>query len=283
MGSINRIVLIFCLLLTAGFPVAGQDVVTMAYRTTEKLPFIAEAPDNSGLFQDMYSEAARRAGLELRIVRMPKVRVINALKDGEVDFYPQFTFSDKRHQYALFAPNGLQVSYYAISRPSIGKLNSAEDFDGLTLLHGLGNPDFLSKLGFGKAKVNHLEVAEMDLQKAIQMLQKHRADAYIYEAEPLAYALLKSGATDIRLHRDLSTSVEWATLGFSRKSALIKLEANPEFNPGLGLTAFNQPDRLLAGSALASLVVALEEMKQDGTLARMANVYLASEGKPPGQ
>ena len=270
----TRILLLITMMLSPLMLQAAEPVVTMAYRTTEKLPFIAKAPDNSGLFEDMYREAARRAGLTLRIVRMPKVRVINALREGEVDFYPQFTFSAKRNAYSFFAPNGLRVAYYAISTPEIERLASVADFDGLTLLHGLGNPDYLTKLGFGAARVTHLEVAEMDLQKAIHMLQKHRADAYIYEAEPLAYALLQSGASDIRLHKELSSQVEWATLGISRRSTLIALEPNPDFKPGEPISSFNQPDRLVPGSPMARMVAALEAMKQDGTLAALSERYL---------
>ncbi|WP_338590355.1 transporter substrate-binding domain-containing protein [Shewanella khirikhana] len=270
----TRILLFISMMLSPLMPQAAESVVTMAYRTTEKQPFIAKAPDNSGLFEDMYQEAARRAGLTLRIVRMPKVRVINALKEGEVDFYPQFTFSAKRSAYSFFAPNGLRVAYYAISTPEIERLASVADFDGLTLLHGLGNPDYLTKLGFGAARVTHLEVAEMDLQKAIHMLQKRRADAYIYEAEPLAYALLQSGASDIRLHKELSDQVEWATLGISRRSALLALEPNPDFNPNAPISRSNQAERLVPGSPMARMVAALDSMKQDGTLAALSERYL---------
>ncbi|MBT1445412.1 transporter substrate-binding domain-containing protein [Shewanella sp. JM162201] len=251
--------------------------IILAYRTTEKLPFIAQAPDNRGLFEDMFREAAHRAGLRLKIERMPKARILNALINGDVDFYPQFTFDDARNKYTFFAPNGLNVSYSAISRPGIGRLDSAEHFNGLTLLHGVGNPDYLDKLGFGSARTKRFEVAEMDLAKAIMMIQKGRADAYIYEAEPLEYALIKSGVTDVILHRELMSQAEPATLGFSRKSRLIALEPNPFYDGASPVSADNQPERLVAGSPLARLVGALDEMRRDGTIAALYRKYLGQE------
>lgn len=253
---------------------ASEPVLTMAYRTTEKLPFIAEAPDNRGLFEDMYLEAAKRIGVSLKIVRLPKVRVINGLMDGSIDFYPQFTFSDIRQGYCQFVVNGLRVNYYAISRPEVERLERVEDFNGLLLLHVLGNPDYLGMLGFGEARVTRVDVAEMDLQKAIHMIEKGRADAYLYEAEPLEYAVAQSGSTMVRLHRRLHQGDEWATLGFSKKSRWAKFEPNPDYDPLIPTSVSNQPQRFEAGSVPARLAQALSEMRQDGTLDVFYQRYL---------
>lgn len=273
----SKLILLLMLLLPVlSLPILAGDAVTltMAYRTTEKLPFIARAPDNHGLFEDMYLEAARRIGVSLQIVRLPKVRVIKGLMDGSVDFYPQFTFSDSRQGYCQFVANGLRVNYYAISRPEVKRLERTEDFNGLVMLHVLGNPDYLGMLGFGEARVTRIDVAEMDLQKAIHMIEKGRADAYLYEAEPLEYALAQSGSTKVQLHRRLHQGNEWASLGFSKNSRWAELEPNPDYDPSIPAGVDNQPQRFVAGSVPARLAAALYEMRQDGTLDTLYQRYL---------
>ncbi|ABM01492.1 ABC transporter substrate-binding protein [Shewanella amazonensis] len=274
MSLLNRFLVLISMSFLVVDATASEPVLTMGYRTTEKQPFIAEAPDNRGLFEDMYLEAARRIGVSLQIVRLPKVRVIKGLMDGSVDFYPQFTFSDNRQGYCQFVANGLKVNYYAISRPEVKRLEQVEDFDGLVLLHVLGNPDYLGMLGFGAASVTRVDVAEMDLQKAIHMIEKGRADAYLYEAEPLEYALAQSGSTRLRLHRQLHKDEEWASLGFSKKSRWAKLEPNPEYDPSRPINVGNQPQRFEAGSVPARLALALSEMRHDGTLDAFYQKYL---------
>jgi hypothetical protein len=51
-------------------------VLKIGYRTNERPPNIARAPDNSGLYLDLYQKAAEMVGCELQVVRLPKNKVI---------------------------------------------------------------------------------------------------------------------------------------------------------------------------------------------------------------
>lgn len=64
--------------------------LTMGYRTNERPPLIASAPDNSGLYLEFYQHVTEKLGCQLKVVRGPKKRILKKLYDGEIDFYPGF-------------------------------------------------------------------------------------------------------------------------------------------------------------------------------------------------
>ena len=67
--------------------------LVMGYRTNARLPLIAAAPDNRGVYNKIYATAAQQIGCSLRIVRKPKKRILKDLQDGLIDFYPGFDFT----------------------------------------------------------------------------------------------------------------------------------------------------------------------------------------------
>ncbi|MCG6306326.1 hypothetical protein K6U21_19510 [Vibrio vulnificus] len=80
------------LLLLCGFiyPSLATTEIIMGYRTTEKMPYIHAEPSDDGFYFELYDEAAKRIGAKLKVVRLPKLRVLLALEAGEIDFYPGF-------------------------------------------------------------------------------------------------------------------------------------------------------------------------------------------------
>ncbi len=116
----------------------------MGYRTTDKLPYIKESPDNSGFFEEYFGATAKMIGYKLeQIVRLPKMRVLFALEDGTVDFYPMFAFDEERSKYAVWCKNGIQQRDIAISKSTPKELHTERDIKGLTEIRALGNPDYL--------------------------------------------------------------------------------------------------------------------------------------------
>ena len=79
--------------------------VVMGYRTSERLPFIAEAPNNEGLYYSLYSRALADIGCQLKVLRAPKKRILHMIKSGEIDFYPGLGFSDEREEYIHYILN----------------------------------------------------------------------------------------------------------------------------------------------------------------------------------
>lgn len=79
---------------------------TMGYRLNERLPLINAAPNNEGLYKELFSTALEKINCKLVIVREPKRRIIKKLKNGNLDFYPGFTFSKERSNYVFFFENG---------------------------------------------------------------------------------------------------------------------------------------------------------------------------------
>jgi len=95
----------FCLIFIASFFIIQQASacqITMGYRTNERAPLIAKAPNNQGLYFDLFSLAAKKVGCQLQVVRKPKKRILKMMRNGEVDFYPGFNFSLKRAKNSFF-------------------------------------------------------------------------------------------------------------------------------------------------------------------------------------
>ncbi|MDK2688370.1 amino acid ABC transporter, partial [Vibrio vulnificus] len=94
------------LLFLCGFiyPSFATTEIIMGYRTTAKMPYIHAEPSDDGFYFELYDEAAKRIGVTLKVVRLPKVRVLHALEAREIDFYPGFAFDEERAKYAYWVP-----------------------------------------------------------------------------------------------------------------------------------------------------------------------------------
>ena len=67
---------------------AGAETLVLAYPERQRLPFMAEAPSNEGIYRDVFSRAAALIGYELTILRLPKKRLFQYMREGRVDLYP---------------------------------------------------------------------------------------------------------------------------------------------------------------------------------------------------
>ncbi len=210
-----RRLLLRCLPLLLLPTFASADcVLTMGYRTNERAPLIMSAPDNSGLYLELYSEAAKRLGCQLQVVRAPKNRILRGLMDGNVDFYPGFVYSRSRAQYAFFIDNGLPGGQAGLSHQSMPEVTDLAQLRGKTVINAMGATDPVAHI----ADVRLIEIPELTLEKAAFLLEKGRADFYIYNSSSLAYLLRHQPDHQLKLHPKCCGGERHNHLAFSRAS-----------------------------------------------------------------
>ncbi|ELV8600127.1 transporter substrate-binding domain-containing protein [Vibrio vulnificus] len=252
------------LLLLCGFiyPSLATTEIIMGYRTTEKMPYIHAEPSDDGFYFELYDEAAKRIGAKLKVVRLPKLRVLLALEAGEIDFYPGFAFDLERAKYAYWVPNGTYQRDVAVTLKGRPLMTQATSLDGFTQLVALGNPDYL--VGRDTSKMNQFTVSELDVGRAMTFLRRGRADFYVYEEDTLRYYLKTEGLNDMMIHPQFvdRSSPSWA--GFSRNSDLFQGQENPAYDPNLPLAWNNMPMELVPGSVIDEFRQALHQMEMEG-------------------
>lgn len=241
-----------------------QNEIVMGYRTTSKLPYIQENPDNEGFYKDIYTEACRRIGYTLKIVRLPKARVLKGLEDGVIDFYPGFAYSEDRARYSFWINNRIKQQDVIITHDEVDTLESIEDLDGLRYLLSLGNSNALTDMDLGNIKT--ITVSELDLDRAIKMIKNKRADFYVYEENTIRYFIKSNDIDGIRFHTNVIEDFYWSHAGFSRNSPLFKGIPNPDYDPEFPQSIENFPFKLDEESVFYKLRSALEEMASDGTI-----------------
>ena len=245
--------------------------IVMGYRTTEKPPSIEQAPSNAGYFKDIYSEAARRSALKLEIVRMPKKRILEGLKSGEIDFYPSFVFTTPRSAYTYWFDSGRSQKNVAISLSTLRDLKSSDDLKGLTQLVSVGSPDYLA--GFDKSQLLENKMTEVSIERALSLLKSGRADFYIYQEDALRYHLKSNKLSGYKIHSQLLNESIPDYIGFSKKSALFNAIPNPDYDSGRPLAPDNLPEIPHPNAHVHRFNDALKAMSADGTTQRIYQTY----------
>ena len=77
------------------------------------------------------------------MVRLPKRRVLNEMKQGWIDFYPGMKFTDERSIYAYFFANGLTTGRVGLSRISMPLITNKQHLTGYSLLITLGGINYV--------------------------------------------------------------------------------------------------------------------------------------------
>lgn len=265
-------VMVVCLIIMGTTLFALTPVFITGYRTNARVPLIAEAPDNSGLYYDIYAEAAKRMGVNLEIRREPKKRLINDMKAGTFDFYPGFTFSEERSEYAFFFPNYLPGGYTIVTRDDFPSYKNMKELKKIlktkVQLVELGGPTFSDHVS---PKELH-KVAELKADQALLMIKKGRADFYIYNASTIRFYIKTQKLTGLTLH-DGFFPEEFMLLGFSRKSVHYNEIKNKKYNPNKPLSPGNFPVILDPKCLAAKLHQTLKEMYKDGTTQKIYDKY----------
>lgn len=250
---------------------AGDKVIRMAYRTTEKLPLISSAPDNSGLYYDLYSEAARRIGYKLEVIRKPKKRILLDLKNGDIDFYPGFVFSEERGEYAYFINTGIKEQNVAVTLDTVEDITSFSDLQGMVYLQPLGNADYLE--GVDRRGITVIKVPEADLERMLELITLRRGDLFIYQRSSVLYALKVNNVSHIKTHTKLLPDIFYLHLGFSKKSPLFESNPNELYDSTKSLGIDNFPIILSQDCPAFKLQQALQEMHDEGFTQKLYESY----------
>ncbi|MCE0555522.1 transporter substrate-binding domain-containing protein [Motilimonas sp. E26] len=243
--------------------------LTMGYRTTSRLPNIQAAPNNNGLYLDLYSEAAKRINCTLKVVRAPKNRIIRGIKMGNIDFYPGYTFEEQRTEYAYFIPNGLPAKPIGLSRIEMPEVHSYEDLQGKTLLVALGGVMADAK----KYGISLRTPAELSFPKAIQFILDKNADFFKDEVGLAYYVKDHPRKNELRLHTDCCGPLTEFTLGFSKTSPYYKEIKNPAYNENEALSPHNFPVTLHPHSIAYQFQQALQQLQAEDFTGKLYKQY----------
>ncbi|AUD58966.1 amino acid ABC transporter [Shewanella sp. Pdp11] len=257
--------------LANAFSSSDACVITMGYRTSERLPFIGDEPNNTGFYHDLYQAAADKVGCKLNIVRAPKLRILRDLKLGNIDFYPGLNFSEDRAKYAYFIPNGLSERAIGISRAGAADIRSIEQLanNKMTLLIAPGSYDF----GGLPDKIQVRKPPELNVSKALDYLLSNQGDFFIYDQTTLHYYLKDRDPTQFKLHYDCCQLPQEMYLGFSKKSRHYRGRHNPNYRTENPISPDNNPTILAPDSKAFEFAKALAAMDSQGETQRLYSKY----------
>ena len=249
---------------------APSCLLNMGYKYGAKLPLINQAPDNKGVYLELFTIAAAKIGCELNVVRRSKEILHLYFADGTIDFYPGASYSAARQQYLYFIDNGFETSEYGITPLHI---NNIENFPqvkklGLTWLqeNGSSKKGIATRNNIRIMTLNYLSIAVIQ-----RLFAKNRAQFAVIDKEIYVYFLkinkLNSlESLGLKVHKDCCGGQIPMYLGFSRFSKHYAETTNLHYKPALPITPENQPIRLRESSIAYRLQQALIEIKQSGTM-----------------
>lgn len=271
-GSIMKYILYLLLFISA--PLWSCELV-MGYRTNAKPPFISAAPDHSGLYQDLYTEAAERINCRLKIERYPKARVLYLMRTGEVDFYPGLSFSEKRSEYLAFLPNGLKDGYIGLTRKYEKDIHSLQDVADrkLVMVVSFGSYD-LNAEQFG---INVRRPYDFNLARLVDLILVGQADFHAYNLLAVKYFLQMNPekSEQLKVHEHCCAEPRSMFFSFSKNSDKISVSDNPDYQPDQPFSATNNPVRVKPESIAWQLFLALESMREDGRFQQILDRYFS--------
>lgn len=257
--------------LNLGF---SQDVITMVYRPTEKIPYIEAVPSNKGLYQVIFKEAARKIGLGFKIERYPKKRAYLYLKKGIVDFYPGASFNESREKIGYFIDNCMALKGGMLLYREDLNIRDISGIKGYNLLYNLGGTTVFYKIIGVDVKANFLHaVPQLDIQKAISLLKYKRSDFYAYDLTTVEAYLKKNRVIGIkRIPVRLKNQID--TLIFSKKSKYYKERSNPNYDSDKELSIDNLPYTLNESCFAYKFQQVLKSMQKSGEINRIHQKYM---------
>lgn len=211
--------LVVLMLVVSSFSSMACEMV-MGYRTSERLPNIEEAPNNNGLYKDLYTSALANIDCTLKIVRAPKKRIMKMLIEGKVDFYPGLASSRERAPDIYFIKNGLTSKSAIVTRFDHPEIKSLEDVKEKVMLRAFGTNKALTQ--------NHKYiryVTDLSIAQAVKALSEKKADFFQYDKSAVEYYFAKNPSHNMKIHDSFFRETD-VTLGFSKNS--IHAQGNPQ-------------------------------------------------------
>ncbi|MCP5079898.1 MAG: transporter substrate-binding domain-containing protein [Psychromonas sp.] len=230
-----------------------------------------EAPDNSGIFSDLYSEAASRIGCKLTITRLPKKRLHKGLQRGEFDFYPAASFSEKRASYLSYIENGLETGEYGISSKKLPEVRRWQELalhsDVIWLMESNSSKDeFADLYGINKQMIHYLNVKKVvDFIRArpnhiyFYVADKEVLDNYLHQTQQLNFA-----EDGLRIHLACCGHLKPMYLAFSLRSAHFTKVINSNYIEQQKLSEKNQATFASEQSVAHKFSQALKAMHKEG-------------------
>jgi hypothetical protein len=242
--------------------------MVMGYRTSSRLPFIAEQPSKKGLYFSLYQKALETIGCTLTVRRAPKKRILKMITDGEVDFYPGLGYSPKREKDFHYFENGFMSHTVAISHKDTPDIHQLSDMEGKVLLTAIGgNQSFINSYNIYLRQIHDLST---DI--AINLLADKRADFYLFNKASILYYLKLNPNQSIKIH-PCCFEPSAMYLGFSKKSKYALTINNPDFSSLEKNSVTNTQHALDPKSKAFAFKTALQKLKEDGTVAQLESIY----------
>ena len=255
---------------------AEPNVLVMAYPERERNPFIAEKPADDGAYKEIFSTAADRIGMQLKIVRLPKKRIFQYMLDHKVDFYPG-SYSTERDGLMNWIDFGLKLKYICLSRPDVAPIHGLENAPPLRLIHEIG--DSMSRINETYPNITPVVLGpRIDMPQAIRLLTGKRGDLYMIFKPVFLHFMQSNNYSSVetfglRYHEDCAGFSSQVLVGFSVYSRYYREEVNPNFNASMGKSATNQPMRISPGSLAGKFEEALHKMNESGEVQRIIANY----------
>ncbi|WP_348946473.1 transporter substrate-binding domain-containing protein [Chitinibacter sp. FCG-7] len=266
----DRCLIFFTILMLTRLAEAQDCTLIMGYRTTDRLPYIEAAPNNSGLYLELYAEASRRIGCQLKVIREPKNRIMESVKNGRIDFYPGLIFSPERAKDFFFVPNGLPSQQVALTRSGLPLMSSLQSMRGKTLIMAMGGA-YKHAIQYG---INLRTPPELEVAKGIEFIEEGKGDVYVDELSSLSFYLKDYPKKDrLMLHPNCCGGPSHFTMGVSRKSKNARYIPNPEFDPFHEISVENDPIKLALDSPLGRFSQAVLQLSKDGFTAKLYKQY----------
>lgn len=261
-------VICFLVFMSLSSLVAENKEIIMSYKTDHKLPLIGPIGDDSGLYKELFGNAATKIGFDIKIDRSPKKRVHAKLARGINDFYPGASFSTKRAKYLYYLPNGLQTKEVVLTRTGVKEITDLSQLNGRLLVE-LGSSKYDLEKKYKTIEL--VRMREMTMETIVKALRGNRADYYIADIEIVDFYKKEH---NIKSYKDIGIQIHENAvnkkyipmyMGFSRKSKLFLETPNPNFDETKPVTIQNFPTIISKDCVAYKFYKALVESKQKGT------------------
>jgi ABC-type amino acid transport substrate-binding protein len=246
--------------------------IKLGYRLEDKSPFMAGGSDNSGLYKEIYTRAAKAINCKLVIIRKPKNRILAELNAGKVDIYPAYNYTEKRARKVFYLETGLVKRNVGISLHSLPDITHLTQLKGHTAMLALGSLDRYKDF----QGIDVRWVADLSIDKVISFLKRERADFYFANLSEYLYAIKQLSAEQaqgLKVHHNCCGKERIVYFALSKKSPLIKELPNPRFIATQAISPTNFPTILDLKSTAYRFNQALQQMKKQGMIEDLYNHY----------
>jgi len=262
---------VFALLIMSQTALA-TCTIKLGYRVEDKSPFMAGGSDNSGLYKEIYTRAAKAINCKLVIIRKPKNRILAELNAGKVDIYPAYNFTEKRARNVFYLETGLVKKNVGISLHSLPDITHFTQLTGHTAMLALGS---LNRYQYFQG-VDVRWVPDLNIDKVISFLKRERADFYFANLSEYLYAIKQLSAEQtqgLKVHHNCCGKERIVYFALSKKSPLIKELPNPRYIAAKATSPTNFPTILDLNSTAYRFNQALQQMKKQGIIEDLYNHY----------